>query len=75
MGKGHCILLFKLNDSWYINDYTRIYKGFSTPAEAIMDYNAVYPVRYQTQEVVFNGLVKYDYEKGKFYTVNLSELK
>lgn len=75
MGDGHCILIFKYDDKWYINDYYRVYEGFSTAEEAIADYNPRYSERYKTDEVVFNGVVKYDYVTGKFSRIELEELK
>lgn len=77
VGSGHCILLFKDKEGlWHVNDYTRVYQGFKTPQEAITDYNETFRVRYKTKtEVCFNGLVSYNYEKGKFEKVNVSDLK
>lgn len=71
MGDGHCILVFKLNDRWHINDYNIIYNGFSTIEDAIKNYNEKYPSIYKTKEVVYNGLVKYDYKEGKFIKVKV----
>ena len=72
---GHCILLFKLNDKWYVDDYNLIYDGFATAKEAIEDYNKRYPELYDCGKVYHNGLLRYDFEKGKFRSAKISKLK
>ena len=72
---GHCILLFKYNGKWRVNDYTRVYNGFDTPVEAIENYNEIFPEMYDTKEVVYNGLISYDFNKGKFHIEKVKKLK
>ena len=74
-GGGHCILTFKLNNKWHIVDYSTVYEGYDTLEEAVKAYNDVYVVKYKAKtKVLFNGLVNYDYDKGKFYPVNAKSL-
>ena len=75
IGGGHCILIFKYNDKWYILDYTRIYGPGTTAKEVIDIYNKEYPVRYKTKEVIYNGIVKYDYTTGKYTRIPINKLK
>lgn len=76
IGGGHCVLLFKYNDKWYVNDYTKIYEGFKLPIAAIEDYAAKYKDKYKLKsDVFFYGVVKYDYEDGKFHRVKLKDLE
>lgn len=72
---GHCILLFKLNEKWYVNDYDMVYDGFSTAKKAIADYNQKYPNLYDCGKVIHNGLLYYNFEKGKFKGQSLKKLK
>ena len=71
IGEGHCVLTFTLNDLWYVIDYNKIYGGFHELQSAIDDYNQIYTKVYKSKEPVYNGLVKYSYEDGKFSRVNL----
>lgn len=71
---GHCILIFKLNNKWHINDYIKVYSGFDTPEEAIVEYNKTYPTRYGTKEVAYNGLIRYDFKKGKFHKTTIRKI-
>lgn len=74
--EGHCILIFYLDGKWYINDYNRVYEGFDTAIEAIRNYNEIYVEKYKCSgPVVYNGLIEYNYEEGKFKKKNLSDLK
>lgn len=64
---GHCILVMKYNDLWYTADYTHVYQGFKTLDESVKNYNREFPIKYNIKyEVYYNGLIDYDYEKGKF---------
>lgn len=75
---GHCIMIFKLNDLWHVIDYGTVYNGFSTAQESIDNYNENYVKVYDCKpgaKVFFNGLVKYDYTKGKFKNSRVSKLK
>lgn len=72
---GHCVLLFKFENKWYINDYKRIYGGNIDIEKTIKDYNEIYQKLYKSKKVLYNGLVRYDYEKGKFYKETLKNLK
>lgn len=74
MGQGHCVLVFKLNDRWYVNDYSKVYNGFTNLKDAIKNYNESYPIRYNTEKVVYNGLIKYSYDSGKFSLQNIDKL-
>lgn len=75
-GSGHCVLLMRDGELWHVIDYTHIYNGFSDPQEAIDNYNIQYQKIYNTKNpVYFNGLIKYDYEKGKFEGVFVKNLK
>lgn len=72
---GHCVLLFKLNDKWYVSDYRMVYEGFNTPKKAIEDYNEKYPTKYGCKnKVIYNGLLYYDFEKGKFKGAKINKL-
>lgn len=68
---SHCVLLFTLNDKWYINDYTRILCESNSAEETIKKYNAYYTDHYQASEVVYNATIKYDYNKCKFKVVKI----
>lgn len=74
---GHCVLLFKHKNKWYVNDYSRIHSGFATAAEAIADYNAAYINTYERgkKKYLYNALVSFDYVAHKFKTVKLKNLK
>lgn len=76
VGAGHCVLLFKLNNKWYVNDYTKVYKGFDTPQEAIADYNERFVDIYDgpKTEVYYNMIIEYNYEKGKFKNTSLKKI-
>lgn len=71
---GHCILLFKLNNLWYINDYKKIYGGKEDVKEIIQEYNQIFSKNYKTKEVLFNGLVSYNYENKRFHKVNFKKI-
>ena len=76
IGDGHCICLFKLNDLWHINDYNSIHKGFKSVTECIEDYNKIYEESYKPKTpVYYNGIIKYDYQKGKFKLINIKRLE
>lgn len=68
---GHCVLVFKHKDKWYVNDYDKVYTGHTTLQEAVEDYNSIYLKKYHANlsEVLYNGFIIYDYEKTKFYSV------
>lgn len=70
-GGGHCILIFKYDDKWYVNDYNKVYMGHKSIVDSVNDYNKEYPIRYKTSEVIYNGFVSYDYVEGKFKRVDL----
>lgn len=73
---GHCVCLFKFKHKWYINDYNSIHEGFYDMNEAINNYNEIYAKEYKPKTpVCHNGLVKYDFEKGKFKLVNLKRIQ
>ena len=75
-GCSHCVLIFKLGKSWYVDDYDKVYNGFSTIEAAIEDYNTKYIQMYTTKsEVYYNSLTKFDYEKGKFKNQPFKEIK
>lgn len=76
-GVSHCVLLFKFDGLWHVNDYTTIHEGYNTPEEAISAYDEKYPKIYTNvkSEVFYNSLLKYNYEKGKFKNQKISELK
>ena len=76
IGCGHCVLLFKYKDKWYVNDYTKVYPGFETAQEAINNYNDNYIKLYGAQSTVYiNHTIKYTYDNGKFKTVRIKDLK
>ena len=73
---GHCVLLFELDNKWYVADYTRYYGGCDTPKKAIELYNGIYKDWYNTKhEVVFNGVTEYDYEHRKFKGIRIKAVK
>ena len=66
-GLGHCVLLFKYRNKWYVNDYMGVYGPHDTAAQAIQEYNKTFVEDYQPKsEVWYNALVAYDYDLGKF---------
>jgi len=71
---GHCILLFYFEKKWYVADYTKIYCGYETIEETIVEYNKIYKEVYKTSNVVMNGLLKYDYDKQQFVKMNLKKI-
>jgi len=75
INSGHCILLFKLNNLWYINDYNKIYGGNESIEKTILDYNKIYQNVYKSKSVNFNALVKYNYDKGKFYKCSIKKIE
>jgi hypothetical protein len=76
VGAGHCVLVFKLNDKWYVVDYSTVLNGYDTLQEAIDNYNIHYVDVYNAEsEVVYNGLIQYDYQTGKFSSVKNQLLK
>lgn len=67
---GHCVLLFKLNETWHILDYNRIECSGKTTKEVIEEYNKIYVKKYNIKrEVFYNSLIKYDYKAGEFIFV------
>ena len=72
-GTGHCLLIFKSNDLWHVLDYTRLYGGKIRLEDAISEYFKDYKNIYG-KEVCCFSLVKYDYDKRKFYRVKMSEV-
>lgn len=76
VGGGHCVLIFKFNDKWYVNDYTSVYDGFERAEDAIYDYNEIYAKVYKTKSyVVYNGIVDYDCTTGKFKALKIKDLR
>ena len=63
---GHCILLFKFDGKWHTMDYTSIQEAYDTGKEAIKAYTDDYAQRCRRKYLDTNGLVEYDYEKGKW---------
>ena len=59
-----------------MNDYTTVYEGFETAQEAVADYNERYIKIYGAKsEVVYNGIVDYSCETGKFKAYKLKNTK
>lgn len=77
MKGGHCILLLKNKDKWYVNDYNKVHSGFATPQEAIEDYNKIYSDTYEKgkRKVEFNSLTAFNYKKHKFINIKIKNLK
>ena len=75
LNSAHCILLFKFNNLWYINDYKKIYGGFEDVKETILKYNEIYQNIYKSKPVLFNALVKYNYNKGRFYKTSIKKIE
>lgn len=75
IGGGHCVLLMRYTKLWWVIDYTHLYNGFSSPEEAIRDYEEIYAKKYKTKKVFYSGLLDYDYDKGKFINVYVKNLK
>lgn len=71
IGEGHCVLAFTLNDLWYVIDYNKIYGGYTKLQDAINRYNKEFMIVYKAKEPIYNGLVEYNYEDGKFRRVNI----
>lgn len=75
IGAGHCILLYKLNAKWGVVDYTSVKPMEDTPEVAIKEYNKTFPSRYGAKsEVLYNGLVEFDYKEKKFRYKEIEEL-
>lgn len=72
---GHCILLFNFQNKWYTMDYNSVSKSFDSSKEAIESYDASYAKRCKVSSIDTNGLVEYNYKKGKFYNVSTKKLK
>lgn len=78
VGGAHCVLLFYVNGLWGIVDYDDVYYGFETAKEAIKTYNTEFIEMYvddQSQKVQSNFFVVYDYNKKKFKTAKVKEIK
>lgn len=75
IGGGHCILIFRFDNKWHILDYTRVYDAEEAAIEVINKYNEVYPKLYETKPVFYNGIVQYNYKKGKYVASSVDKLK
>ena len=75
---GHCVLVFENKGKWYVNDYSKVYDGYTTLKDAVEAYNVEYIKRYckEGSEVVYNGFIEFNYQTGKFRSVkkDLKEL-
>ncbi len=72
---GHCVLLFSINNSWYVWDYYSVYTKLadSTSLQSVVgNYNDLYRHLYSNvkTDVYCNCFLEYDYLKGKFYICN-----
>ena len=66
-GFGHCVLVFNLDKMWHVLDYTTIHDGYLNLETSIFTYNKQVPIHYGIKnEVFYNALISYNYEKGKF---------
>lgn len=72
---GHCVLLFRFKDRWYVIDYTSIENGYNTAEEAVQSYNEIYIKRYDAEPVVMNNIVTYNYKNGTFHWKRLKDIK
>lgn len=78
-GGSHCVLLFKYKNKWYVNDYSSVHGPYGSAEEAIKNYNKIFEILYKPlTSVLYNGLIKYDYETGKLtpyrgIKINLNE--
>ena len=74
---GHAVLIFKLNGSWYVNDYDSVYGGYSSAGQAITEYNKIYIRNYCGGKgtVSYNSLLIWDYNKNKWFGENTSYLR
>ena len=72
---GHCVLVLRFNEKWYVVDYGTIYGGYDDLNEAISCYNEAYHIIYHTKtEVFFDGLLSYNYIDGKFHSESIEKL-
>ena len=71
------MLIFKLNGSWYVNDYDSVYGGYSSAGQAITEYNKIYIRNYCGGKgtVSYNSLLIWDYSKNKWFGENTSYLR
>lgn len=70
---GHCVLAYKSNDKWYVINYTKIYGGYESLSALIENYNAEYSKQQKIDKISANGLVEYDYKKGKLKNKKLNK--
>ncbi len=73
--KSHCVLLFKFENRWYINDYTNIICESDSAQETIELYNDYFSRCYKASSVVYNAAIRYDYDKKKFYIKKIKDIK
>lgn len=73
---GHCVVVYRFDNKWYVLDYKKLYQGFDTLKEAYENYNKDYSKKYNAPSgVYYNGFVKYNYNKGVFYLVDISKIQ
>lgn len=73
---GHCLLIFRLDGLWHVDDYFCVYKGYEKIDDAIADYNKRFPgLCGITHQVFYNGFLSYDYETEKLKKIKLSDLR
>lgn len=77
IGSGHCVLIFKYRNKWYVNDYRTVYAGYETAQEAVAAYNIEYVKKYSgaKSDVLFNSTVSYNYNTAKFSAGKVANLK
>lgn len=72
---GHCVLIFKHNNIWYVIDYDTIYSGSEDLSDIIDRYNDEYVKVYKEKHKVYNNcLIDYNYEKGKFKLTSVKKI-
>ena len=68
---GHCTLVCKLEGKWHVADWTTVHPGYDTFEETVEAYNKWFIKPYDAKsDVFYNGLLRFDYKKGKFKFVS-----
>ena len=71
---GHCTLVFKYQDLWYVCDYTGIYGSTTDLYTTIEEFNLYFERTYSPEKPVnYNALIEYNYETGKFKFLNFDK--
>lgn len=68
---GHCVTTFRYMGLWYVVDYNEIYGSCRRLEPSVQEFNDYYSKKYcNNKKVIYNALLEYDYEQGKFVLLN-----